>query len=73
MFSNCILREEDGYTCPGQSKDHCKICPYYYRGSLPAVICGFFIGALMIVSIIAGAILAVPFILIGILFEAIDA
>jgi len=73
MFSNCILREEDKYKCPGKTDRNCKACPYYYRGSLSIRILGFFIGFLFIVSLIIGFIVASPFILLAILCEALDA
>jgi len=56
MFSNCILREEDGYYCNKSKTDkECIGCPYYYEGGFFSILVGglFLIFLLVIICLVS--------------------
>ena len=68
MFSNCILRDQDGRDCPDRYRAECgrPDCKYYYRGTAIGNILGgliwLIIGSVILtVMIICGA--------LGVLFD----
>ena len=72
MFSNCILRPEDGYQCPGRSPKNCEGCAYYYKGSIAEIIIGMAIWAVVLIGLFAAMIITSPFWLFVILFEKVQ-
>mgnify|MGYP005621805653 CR=1 FL=1 len=73
MFSNCILREEDGYQCPGKNDENCDGCAYNYNDEhwiYGAIGAG--IWALICICILIAVILTSPIWLLAILFERIN-
>jgi len=72
LNSNCILRPEDGYRCPGRSPENCDGCAYYYKGSFLGTLAGLAIWALMLIGFFASIIITSPLWLIAGLIEKIQ-
>lgn len=68
MFSDCILREEDGYHCDKKPTDECIGCSYYYKGNLLTDFVGFLFWCSFL---FVAAIVSIPLFVFSIIAEGI--
>lgn len=68
MFSNCILREEDGYHCDKTPSGKCVGCSYYYKGNLFTDLAGFLFWCSFILVV---AIVSIPLFVFSVILEGI--